>query len=326
MNPVADCPKSMEYGPCGGVTADSGCEVDGRPCPFCVAAEPVMWPTQLQTAHCRAAPPVVVDFRPDPTMAWELAEAAETLRSAGAAALIGEHVDDPTPHEPRRVAAAVVDAGLATIATVTCRDRSERELAAEVDALVEAGVLFVHCVTGDHPAARLGLDRDVTFELDGTELASLAAGRGARVSVAESPASPPTRWRAQRLLSKQHAGARLAILNHAGSPQRLEEFAREARDLGVTMQLIAPVPVVTDRRSAASLARFPGLQLPPGLTDRILADTDPRAAGIAAAAELGAELLASATFAGINLSGAAADGGICARAEVMAQVATAAIS
>ena len=37
------CPKQMVYGPCAGVTADGGCEVDAAlPCPF-VDAPTVRW-------------------------------------------------------------------------------------------------------------------------------------------------------------------------------------------------------------------------------------------------------------------------------------------
>jgi len=38
----AACPKHMVFGPCGGVTATGGCEVDDRPCPF-VAEPTVRW-------------------------------------------------------------------------------------------------------------------------------------------------------------------------------------------------------------------------------------------------------------------------------------------
>ena len=88
------------------------------------------------------------------------------------------------------------------------------------------------------------------------------------------------------------------------------------------MPLVAPVPVVTDRRSAEALERFPGLRLPPGLVAGVLAAGDPRVAGTTAAIEIGRQLLASGAFAAVNLSGPGADVGLEARAELMATVAT----
>ncbi len=181
----------------------------------------------------------------------------------------------------------------------------------------------VHCVTGDHPAARLGADFTATFSMDGTRLAALARSHGAFVTVAESPASPPVEWRPDRVLSKQHAGADAVILNHAGSVDDLCRFARRCRDVGVTMPLVAPVPVVTDHRSAHALTQFPGLCLPPGLLEAVLHDRDPHRAGIDAAVDIGRALLASGEFRHLNLSGSASGSGLAERAEVMTAVAEA---
>jgi len=44
------CPKQMVYGPCAGVTAEGGCEVDAAlPCPF-VDAPTVRWVGPVATA------------------------------------------------------------------------------------------------------------------------------------------------------------------------------------------------------------------------------------------------------------------------------------
>ena len=313
----------MVYGPCGGVREDRRCEIDDRDCPFCLDASLHVWRGPAQTPRAFDLPAIVIDVRPsidDPAM---LRRTAAQLAQHGYGALLGEHLDDPAPDRPHIAAAAVAAQGVAVVATVTPRDRSGLECTIEIDALIGAGVLAVHCVTGDHPAARLGADFTATFSMDGTRLAALARSHGAFVTVAESPASPPVEWRPDRVLSKQHAGADAVILNHAGSVDDLCRFARRCRDVGVTMPLVAPVPVVTDHRSAHALTQFPGLCLPPGLLEAVLHDRDPHRAGIDAAVDIGRALLASGEFRHLNLSGSASGSGLAERAEVMTEVAEA---
>jgi 5,10-methylenetetrahydrofolate reductase len=158
------------------------------------------------------------------------------------------------------------------------------------------------------------------FDLDGTRLAGLAASSGMAVAVAEAPDAPPRPLRPSRLLHKQRAGARLAVLNHVGSVARLAEFVRASRDLGVSLPLIAGVAVYTDQRSAQVLANFPGLELDPEPVARVLAAADPVAAGIEAAVAEARQLLALDGIAGVNLSGLASERGEIFAAEVKAEV------
>jgi 5,10-methylenetetrahydrofolate reductase len=316
----------MTHGPCGGVRSDGGCEVDGRACPFLVAdlvPPPIGLPYEPRPVGFGR---VLVDLRL-PARAdhgdRELSEVARVLRGVGATALVGEHVDDPTDAAPHHHAERLAQVGLPAIVTVTGRERTEVEHAAEIVRLVGNDVVAVHCVTGDHPSVRLGPEATATFTLDGTELAAVARTSGATVSVCESPLATPVADRPARVAAKQAAGADLVVLNHAGPPSTLVDFADRCRDVGVVLALVAPVPVITDHRSAHALAQFPGLVLPDGLVDRVLAAADPHAAGVAAAAEIGAELLASGRFAAVNLSGSATSGGPRARAETMAEVAAA---
>ncbi|MDY7103316.1 MAG: methylenetetrahydrofolate reductase [Actinomycetota bacterium] len=317
------CPKDMTYGPCGGVTATLGCEVDDRPCPFANDDALPRWERPGASRVIDVAPgSIFVDLRPDPTLPGELAEAAVALGLPDVHVLIGEHVDDPTPHGPAAVAAAVADAGLSAVSTVTCRGRTGDELTREVEAVAATGPFAVHCVTGDHPSARLHLDGDVRFGTDSLGLVSMATRSGVAVSVAESPATPPRAWRAPRLADKQRAGAGMCILNHAGDVDHVRHFVEDARDAGVTVPLVAAVPIITDRHSATVLDRFPGLELPEDFAARVLSADDPRAAGIEAAVELGRELLACPGIAGINLSGAGSDRATPARAELAAEIIT----
>jgi methylenetetrahydrofolate reductase (NADPH) len=321
-SPHDGCPKRMVYGPCGGVQPGGGCEVDGHRCPFLDDDLVVTWQGRPHDSRTVPIPRFVVDVRPTDDDAV-LARSAVILGELDAIALLGEHLDDTHGRPQHELAAAVVDAGLPAIATLTGRGRDRETAVRDVDLLLAAGTAFVHCVTGDHPAARFGPDATAAFPLDGTQLTAIARDRGAQVSVAESPASPPVDRRAERLAVKQAAGADVAVLNHGGSPGRMRAFARAVRDRGVALPLVAPVPVVTDVASAHALEQFPGVELPSGLTRRIITAADPVRAGVAAAIDVGRELLDrdASAFAAVNLSGSATGDGPEARAEIMAEVA-----
>jgi methylenetetrahydrofolate reductase (NADPH) len=183
-----DCPKAMVFGPCGGVGSRGSCEVDGRACPFPAEEALRSWPVSGLLPRPFGLPAVIVDVRPDVDRPDLLRSMADRLVAHGCAALLGEHLDDPDPEHPHRAARRVTGLGVATVATVTPRNRSVDECGQEVDELRAAGVLAVHCVTGDHPAARFGGGLGATFPMDGTRLTALARERGAFVTVAESPA------------------------------------------------------------------------------------------------------------------------------------------
>jgi 5,10-methylenetetrahydrofolate reductase len=215
----------------------------------------------------------------------------------------------------------VTDLGVPVVSTLTCRNRPLVEIGEELDRLAAIELLAsIHCVTGDHPAARLGLESPVSFGLDSFELLDLAAPRGAPLSVAESPAGAPASWRPERLAAKAAAGASMAVLNHAGEVEDLVAFADEVHALAPGLAMIAPVPVIADRRSAEALRRFPGLRLPAGFIDTILAAEDPLRRGCDQAVAMVAELEDSGRFAGINLSGAATTGAITDRARLMTAI------
>lgn len=312
--PEARCPKSMVHGPCGGVT-DQGCEVDGRPCPF-VTAPAVGWHGAPMTPRAVDLPEVVVDLRPQPDDP-EFDASVAVLCDAGVGGLVGEHVDDRSDIASPDLVRAVTGRGLPTIATVTCRNRSAVDCREQIARMVDAGAAAVLCVTGDHPAARFGAGHTASFELDGTRLAAVARSTGHAVAVAESPASAPVDGRPTRLLTKQQAGADLAILNHAGDVEDLVRFADQAAALGVSLALVAPVPVVTDPGSLRALTQFPGVHLPAAFTA-----PPPGFDGVGAAVALGRRLLASGRFEHVNLSGRATTDGQLARSRVMAEVAT----
>lgn len=312
----------MRDGPCGGVTVAGACEVPGITCSFIHAGE-LRWDVVEAASAPVRTPEFVVDLRPDVSQTAELRGVAAALDPALFAVLIGDHVDEKHDQSPPEVARALRRVGLRAIVTLTCRERSVAKLTTYVAELGEAGVDSVLCVTGDHPAARLGMKGDYDFPLDSFGLLSLARSLGVPASVVESPAARPTHLRPERLAAKAKAGASVAILNHAGPPEALVDFADACHALAPTLDLVAPVPVITDRRSAASLERFPGLVLPPGHTQGIMASDDPAREGFDAAVSIGRTLRGSGRFVSLNLSGIGTDAGLTERAQLMASVAEA---
>ncbi|MGN6326526.1 methylenetetrahydrofolate reductase C-terminal domain-containing protein [Pseudolysinimonas sp.] len=297
------CPKHMTFGPCGGVADDGGCEIGGLRCAF-VDEPTVTWPGP----EARGGPSgldriVVADLPARPMDRASLAACADALRGRVGAVLAGDSGAERVQFPPAYRARLLMDAGLPVWSGLTCRDRNRVALEGELAALADAGVLGVHCVTGDHTLTGSRPDAAPVFDLDSTGLAALARAAGLRVSVAESPAAPPIGRRAARLREKERAGAVVCFVNHAGGVGPVARFIAEARALGVAMDFIPCIPVVVDRGSAELLRSFTALALPAGYLDGILAAADPRAAGAEAAVALGRELLALDGVVGVNLSG-----------------------
>ena len=186
-------------------------------------------------------------------------------------------------------------------------------------ALRNSGVLAIYCVTGDHPAA-LGLLRPARFGAESLTLAVAASELSMGVTVGESPSSPGKR--VHRLLAKQRAGATLCLLNHCGSPDDADRFVDECRAAGVTLAFVAPVPMVGSSEGAASLAAFPGLQLPDGLL-AVRDARDPAAERLRWATRLSSALAATGRFVACNLSGRAPGADPFERAESTATFAEA---
>ena len=326
---VGGCPKAMTYGPCGGVHDDASCELDSRPCPFVgpdtgvvrwrgtPVASPVPRSTLLTAA--RRDPVVLTDLTIPAFDVDGITAVTETLAGSCDAVLVGEHQNRPD-FPPTLMAALIAEAGCVPWVTLACRDRNRLVLEQELAGLVVVGVDGVLCVTGDvrAPGVRPGVTQ--VFDLDGTELAALARRGGHAVAVPEAPSAAPRHLRPARLVEKQHAGAHLAVLNHVRSAEEVARFVAAARDLGLTIPVIAAVAVYTDERSARVLQDFPGLHLDPRQVAQVLSASDARSAGVAMAVREARALLDVEGVAGVNLSGLASGDGAMAGARVKAEI------
>jgi methylenetetrahydrofolate reductase (NADPH) len=110
------------------------------------------------------------------------------------------------------------------------------------------------------------------------------------------------------------------VLNHVGSVSAVAEFVAAAKTVGLTMPVIAAVPVYTDELSAAVLRNLPGIELDEATVAAVLGSADPVTAGIDAAVDRSRALLTLDGVDGVNLSGLASARGFAAAAQIQAEI------
>lgn len=334
-----ECPKSMVYGPCGGVTPAGGCEVDGRPCPF-VGAGTARWDgATAAPAPTEATSPISAALGvPDhhqviiadlPARALDpdsLRRNAGTLAGTVDAVLLGDHGGERVQLPPSLRADLVQREGLRAWSGLNCRDRNRVALEGELAGLAAVGAAGVHCVTGDHTSLGHRPDAKPVFDLDSTRLVPLARSAGMLTSVAENPVAPPRSDRPARAAEKVRAGAQVVFVNHTTGPEAVARFVTATTDAchaaGVAApEFIACVAVVVDPSSAAVLRSFTGLELPRGYLERILDAPDVHAAGVRLAIRLAEALLGVPGVRGVNLSGGVPTGGEEQLSEALVEIA-----
>ena len=290
-------------------------------------------------AAAASRPVVVADLPAAPLSAASIRSSAAALAGAADACLLGDHGGARVQFPPSYRARLLAEEGVSAWVGVNCRDRNRVAIEGEIAACVDAGVVALHCVTGDHTALGHRADAPGVFDLDSVgvvELAAAAAARagGAFCSVAHAPAAPPAQWRLPRLLAKIDAGANAVFVDHCGGPGPVADAVGRLRAAGFAGLVLVCVPVVTSAASAAVVASFARGRLPAGYLERItggagLAGSAVSAveaaeielAGIAEGAELAERMLEIPGVDGVNLSGGAPLGGEVALAAAMAEIA-----
>lgn len=315
-SPIANCPKRMEFGPCGGVRADGQCEMRSGNCVF---ADVVPWAGPEVAADPVRAPSILTDFSCASFDPADVAATAAILAGTCDAVLVGEHQNRPD-FPPTVMSRLLLDCGVSPWITLSCRDRNRVVLEQELRGLKLTGTETVFCVTGDGRGYDVRPDVTQTFDLDGPRLVALAASLGMTAGVPETPTAPPVDGRPIRLVEKQRAGASLAVLNHVPSVSAVKRFVEVARSHGLTIPVLASVAVFTDIVSAAVLQGLPGLELDPRLVADVVNAADPVEAGIEAAVAEACALLSIDGVEGVNISGLASGAGTRVGAQIKAEV------
>ncbi|WP_231645457.1 methylenetetrahydrofolate reductase [Mycolicibacterium mengxianglii] len=306
----------MKFGPCGGVRPDDQCEMRPGPCAFPAI---VPWSGPAPAHQGVQAPLILTDFSCTPFDPADMAATAAILAPSCDAVLVGEHQNRPD-FPPTLAGRLLLDSGVAPWITLSCRDRNRIVLEQELRGLKHLGVQTVFCVTGDGRGYDVRPDVTQTFDLDGPRLLALAASLEVTAAAPETPTAPPVAGRPARLVQKQRAGARIAVLNHVPHPADVADFMKAARAEGLSIPVVAAVAVFTDTLSAAVLQGLPGLELDQRIVNEVINAPDPVEAGIEAAVAEARALLAIDGVEGLNISGLASGAGTRIGAQIKAEV------
>ncbi|MBZ4487006.1 methylenetetrahydrofolate reductase C-terminal domain-containing protein [Microbacterium sp. cx-55] len=331
----AGCPKTMTYGPCGGVNRDGTCEVAPTPCVFLTDRLPVPWTARAEAPRTpplsvaarefeaiRMRRPVILTGFPVRAMvADDVLRAADLLRGSVDAVLSGDVGRSRTQFPPSYRALLMSQAGMRVWMGANTRDRTRDALDRELASMREIGVAGVHCVTGDHTRTGDRPDARPVFDLESTSLIPRARQLGLLVSFAESPDAPPVAVRGGRVREKQRAGGQFCFTQYCGDAADVAAFVDRCADAGAAVPVFPGVPLVVDRDGAEMLASFHAATLPTGYLDRLFAAEDVRREGIRLAIEYGRSLIEVLGVGGLVVAGGARHGDEAAYARALAVVA-----
>jgi methylenetetrahydrofolate reductase (NADPH) len=269
LPPIGSCPKSMVLGPCGGVSADGGCEVDAAH--SCVFLDPVRAarrdederaalgaalapdPAALSASGFRqrlesGAFTVVTELNgPDGAAADSYVAAAQAIAAESDAVSVTDHSGANVHMGSLAAAGRLRAAGIEVIATFACRDRNRIALQGDLLGAASLGIGNVLCVTGNHVLVGDSPDARAVFDLDGSRLIGLADrlrkrgvydnGRALTDAPAlflggpAHPFAPPYEERPRHVIRKARLGADFIISQHIFDLTRWRGFVRGVQEL-----------------------------------------------------------------------------------------------
>jgi 5,10-methylenetetrahydrofolate reductase len=194
---------------------------------------------------------------------------------------------------------ALLERGIEPIFQQTCRDRNRLALQSDLLAAWSLGLENLLVVTGDDPRAGDHPHAKGVFDLDSTQLASIArgmneghdmmdrdlkGGTGFYVGAAMFPEAEPWDVQLARIEQKIEAGVRFFQTQAIFDMDKLQRAVEAVRPLGA--KVIAGVLVLKSPRVIDFVnSKLAGLMVPDAIADRIRRAHDPADAAIALAAE-----------------------------------------
>ena len=184
--------------------------------------------------------------------------------------------------------ALLTRAGYEPVYQVTCRDRNRIAIQGDMLGAAAMGVLNVLCLTGDDVTAGDQPEAKRVFDFDSIQLLRTARTMrdeavflsGRKISsppcfflgAAANPFVPPYDWRPQRLAKKIAAGAQFIQTQYCFDLDRLKEYMKQVRDLGLDKQafILAGVGPLKSAGSAEFMrTKVPGVVIPDQIIERL---------------------------------------------------------
>ncbi len=191
------------------------------------------------------------------------------------------------------VCALLTRIGYAPVMQISCRDKNRIAIQGDILGGAAMGVCNILCLTGDGVGAGDHPQALPVFDLDCMSLLTTArtlrdehkflSGRkityAPRVllGAAENPFIPPVEWRAQRLAKKVAAGAQFIQTQYCYDVPRLQDFMRQAEDLGLLDKVFVLVGVGPLRSAKAAewmRTHVPGIHIPDNIVARMAGAQD----------------------------------------------------
>ncbi len=190
------------------------------------------------------------------------------------------------------------ETGVETIVHVTCRDRNQIGLRADLLGAHALGVRHVLVLHGDPPQAGNCPEARGVYELDTPGLvrliAELNAGRAGRatldsptsllVAVAANPTAADLEREVERLAAKVEAGGVFVQTQPVFEAEDAARFEERCRAAGLAVPILYGIMPLRDLEFARRVAAIPGVRVPDRLLRRLQAGGE--AAGLEAACEL----------------------------------------
>jgi len=181
-----------------------------------------------------------------------------------------------------------LDAGMAPVMQMTCRDRNRIALQSDLLSASAMGIPNVLLLTGDHPRFGDHADAKAVFDVDSVQLLWIArtmrddgrllSGRPLDpaphwfIGAVENPFAPPEAFRAKRLGKKVAAGAQFVQTQFVFDIPAFTQWMAEVRDLGLheRCHILAGLGPIRSLRALDYMqGNVPGMHIPDEIDRRL---------------------------------------------------------